>query len=227
MKIIFLEDEAAFAGEVIDILQNAGHQVDHFVSGRACLKALNQQQYDLALFDWEVPDMSGPEVLESLKIKGSCPPVIFLTGRDAEEDVVAIMDAGADDYIVKPPIASVLLARVNALYRRTNVNAQALTVVEFGDLTVDFSKRKFLIKGDAVKLTEKEVDLALCFFNQVGVLLSRTHLTNIVWGVSPDIDTRTLDVHVSHLRRKLKLVPEHGWRITSVYHQGYRLETVE
>lgn len=77
MKIIFLEDEAAFAGEVIDILQNAGHQVDHFVSGRACLKALNQQQYDLALFDWEVPDMSGPEVLESLKIKGSCPLLFF------------------------------------------------------------------------------------------------------------------------------------------------------
>jgi two-component system response regulator RegX3 len=174
-----LKTKPVFAGEVIDILQNAGHHVDHFASGRPYLKALNQQQYDIALFDRKVLDMSGSEVLESLKIKGSW-PVIFLTGWGAEEDVVAIMDAGADDYIVKPPIASVLLARINALYRRTNVNAQALTVMECGDVTVDFSKRKFSLKGDAVRLTEKEVDLALCFFNQVGVLLSRTYLTNIV-----------------------------------------------
>jgi len=227
MNIVFLEDNQLFADEVTATLASAGHQVSHFTSGRSCLRALGENQYDLALLDWEVPDMSGPEVLESLRIKGNAPPVIFLTARDAEEDVVAVMNAGADDYIVKPPVASVLMARINALYRRANANATELSVSTFGNLTVDFSKRNLSIDDKPVKLTEKETDLALCFFRQVGVLLSRAYLTKVVWGTTPDIDTRTLDVHVSHLRSKLKLTPEHGWRLVSVYHQGYRLEAVD
>lgn len=227
MKIVFLEDDASFASEIVTVLQSAGHEVDHYGTGRGCLKALQENQYDLALFDWEVPDMSGPEVLQSIKIKGTYPPVVFLTGRDAEEDVIAVIESGADDYIVKPPTPKVLVARVNALYRRSNPKASELTLVHYGNLTVDFAKRKFEIDSNAVKLTEKELDLALYFFSQVGILLSRAHLTKVVWGTTPDIDTRTLDVHVSHLRSKLKLLPEFGWRLISVYHQGYRLERLE
>jgi two-component system, OmpR family, response regulator RegX3 len=226
MNIVFLEDDTSFAADIVLKLQAAGHQITHFTSGRACLKALNESQYDLALLDWQVPDMTGSEILQSLKIKGNCPPVIFLTGRDAEEDVVAMMNAGADDYIVKPPSTNVLIARINALYRRANPQQAELLVKTFGNLIIDFAKRNFTIDDNAIKLTEKEIDLALCFFSQVGVLLSRAHLTKVVWGTTPDIDTRTLDVHVSHLRNKLKLMPEHGWRLVSVYHQGYRLETV-
>ena len=94
-------------------------------------------------------------------------------------------------------------------------------------MTINFGKRKFEIDGVIVKLTEKETELALYFFWQLGVLLSRAHLTKVVWGTTPDIDTRTIDVHVSHLRNKLKLLPEHGWRLISVYHHGYRLEKQE
>jgi len=227
MKIVFLEDDRAFADDIMTSLQQAGHEVDYFESGRACLKAMQENQYDVALFDWEIPDMSGREVLESIKIKGSYPPVVFLTGRDAEEDVIAVIEAGADDYIVKPANPKILIARINALYRRSNPKATELTVMHFGELTVDFAKRKFGIDGEPIKLTEKELDLALYFFSQVGILLSRAHLTKVVWGTTPDIDTRTLDVHVSHLRSKLKLLPEFGWRLISVYHQGYRLERLE
>ncbi len=227
MKIVFLEDDRSFADGIIESLQMAGHEVDHFESGRACLKAIHENQYDLALFDWEVPDMTGREVLESIKIKGSYPPVVFLTGRDAEEDVIAVIESGADDYIVKPANPKVLIARVNALYRRSSPKATELAVVQYADWTVDFAKRKFEMDGKLVKLTEKELDLALYFFSQVGILLSRAHLTKVVWGTTPDIDTRTLDVHVSHLRSKLKLLPEFGWRLISVYHQGYRLERLE
>lgn len=227
MKIVFLEDDQIFADELVASLKTAGHDVDLFVSGRACLKAINTNQYDLAILDWEVPDMSGLEVLESMKIKGSYPPVVFLTGRDAEEDVIAVIESGADDYIVKPPNPKVLIARINALYRRANPKSTELTVMNYGGLTVNFSRRKFEIDGNAIKLTEKELDLALYFFSQVGILLSRPHLTKVVWGTSPDIDTRTLDVHVSHLRSKLKLLPEFGWRLISVYHQGYRLERLD
>lgn len=227
MKIVFLEDDLTFANELVSSLQLAGNSVDHYESGRNCLKAINTNQYDLAILDWEVPDMSGLEVLESMKIKGSYPPVVFLTGRDAEEDVIAVIESGADDYIVKPPNLKVLNARLNALYRRANPKASELTLMNYGNLTVDFAKRKFEVNDDAVKLTEKELDLALYFFRQVGILLSRPHLTKVVWGTSPDIDTRTLDVHVSHLRSKLKLLPEFGWRLISVYHQGYRLERLD
>lgn len=227
MNIVFLEDDRSFASEIVAALQLAGHHVDYFAAGRECLKAMNQNQYDIALLDWEVPDMSGVEVLESLKLKGNFPPVIFLTGRDAEEDVIAVIESGADDYIVKPANPKVLIARINALHRRANGNAAEKSVVNYGGLTVDFSKRKFEIAGDVIKLTEKEIDLALYFFSQIGVLLSRAHLTKVVWGTTPDIDTRTLDVHVSHLRSKLKLLPQHGWRLISVYHQGYRLERLD
>jgi DNA-binding response OmpR family regulator len=227
MKIAFLEDDLTFAQQITSFIQSAGHQVMHFSSGRECLKALHADQYDVVILDWEVPDLLGTEVLASLKIKGSYPPVVFLTGRDAEEDVIAVIESGADDYIVKPPNPKVLLARINALYRRANPKAIELNVVRYGNLSVDFARRKFELDDAPVKLTEKEIDLALYFFRQVGVLLARSHLTKVVWGSSPDIDTRTIDVHVSHLRSKLKLLPQFGWRLISVYHQGYRLERLE
>lgn len=227
MRIVFLEDDTAFAQSLMSSMQMAGFEINHHTSGRECLKAMSQNQYDIALIDWEVPEMSGVEVLESLKLKGSYPPVIFLTGRDAEEDVVAVIEAGADDYIVKPANPKVLIARINALHRRANKNAAEHDLVNYGELAVDFGKRKFTYNDTLVRLTEKELDLALYFFSQVGVLLSRAHLTKVVWGTTPDIDTRTLDVHVSHLRTKLKLLPQHGWRLISVYHQGYRLERLD
>lgn len=227
MKIAFLEDDEKYATEIVTVLEENAHEVHHFASGRACLAAISEDQYDLALLDWEVPDMTGTEVLASMQLKGHYPPVIFLTGRDAEEDIVSVIQSGADDYIVKPVNPNILIARVNALYRRNNTKAGKEQRVEHGNLVVDFAKRKFEIAGEPVKLTEKETDLALYFFSQIGVLLSRAHLTKVVWGTSPDIDTRTIDVHVSHLRSKLKLMPELGWRLVSVYHQGYRLEKME
>lgn len=227
MKIAFLEDDHTFANEITTILQGDGHHVDYFSSGRECLKALNANKYDVAILDWEVPDMAGTEVLASLKIKGNYSPVVFLTCRDAEEDVVAVIESGADDYIVKPPSPKVLLARINALYRRDNARLASRDTHVYGALKVDFDRRKFEIEGEPIKLTEKETDLALYFFSQMGVLLSRAHLTKVVWASSPNIDTRTIDVHVSHLRSKLKLLPQFGWRLISVYHQGYRLERLD
>ncbi|HEY3299479.1 MAG TPA: response regulator transcription factor [Methylophilaceae bacterium] len=224
MKVIFLEDNLDFAKTVISDLQNAGHEVNHTASGKSCLKAMSENQYDLALFDWEIPDISGEEVFASIKISGSFPPVIFLTARDSEEDVVSIIESGADDYIVKPHSPKVLIARINAAYRRANPEATQQKIVNFGNVTVDNAKRQFMVDDAPVKLTEKEISLALYFFSQIGVLLSKAHITKVVWGTASDIDTRTIDVHVSHLRTKLKLLPQFGWRLVSVYNQGYRLE---
>jgi len=102
MKIALLEDDAAFAANIVDWLEQAGHSVTRFRTGRECVRALTDARYDLCLFDWMLPDMSGPDVMASLKLKGTLPPVMFLTCRDAEEDVVQVIQAGADDYMSHP-----------------------------------------------------------------------------------------------------------------------------
>jgi DNA-binding response OmpR family regulator len=227
MKLAFLEDDAGFAMTIIEWLEHAGHEVSWFRQGRDCIRALSAERYDLCLFDWMLPDMSGPDVMANLRLKGMQPPVIFMTGRDAEQDVVQMIQAGADDYIVKPPTRAILIARLHAVARRCAAQARPEPTLDFGELTVDFGQRRFELYDEPVKLTEKETELALYFFASIGTLLPRSHLIQVVWGSSPDIDTRTVDVHVSHLRSKLALTPEHGWRLTSVYRQGYRLERVE
>jgi DNA-binding response OmpR family regulator len=227
MKIALLEDDAAFAATVTEWLEQAGHTVVWFRTGQACLRALIDERHDLCLFDWMLPDMTGPDVMANLKLKGTMPPVIFLTARDAEEDVVKVIQAGADDYIVKPPSRSVLIARIHAVARRCSAQLRPEPIQDFGNLKIDFDRRRFEVDGEAVRLTEKETELALFFFGRVGMLLPRGHLIQVVWGASPDVDTRTVDVHVSHLRSKLKLTADHGWRLTSVYRQGYRLERVD
>lgn len=227
MKIAFLEDDAVFAVTTMEWLQQAGHDVVLFGKGRDCVRALADTHFDLCLLDWELPDLSGPDVMASLKLKGTLPPVIFLTGRDAEEDVIRMLEAGADDFIVKPPSRGILLARIQAAGRCCRTSRQPEPLQSIGEVKVDFNQRRFLIDDAVVNLTEKETKLALHFFSNIGMLLSRAHLIQVVWGSSPDIDTRTIDVHVSHLRGKLQLTAEHGWRLISVYQQGYRLERLE
>lgn len=227
MKIAFLEDDSSFAPTVVEWLRESGHDVEWFRTGRDCLRAMAETRFDLCLFDWMVPDLTGPEVMTNLKLKGIMPPVIFLTARDAEEDVVAVIQAGADDYVIKPPSKSILIARLHAVARRCAAKIRPEPVQDFGSIVVDFGSRRFSLNEAPVRLTEKETELALYLFSRVGQLLPRGHLIQVVWGSSPDIDTRTVDVHVSHLRSKLGLLPENGWRLTSVYRQGYRLERME
>ena len=225
MRIAYLEDDVETAACVVAWLRDAGYAVESFRSGEACARAVVAERFDAVLLDWLVPDLPGNEVLARLQIKlrQAMPPVIFATGRDSESDVVEILLAGADDYLVKPLSRPILLARLQAVLRRKGAVA-ASSVQEFGRLTVDFGRRQFRIEGNTVVLTERETDLALYFFRHPGRLLTRDHLIQVVWSTTPMIDTRTVDVHVSTLRRKLGLTPEFGWRLASIYGLGYRLE---
>lgn len=227
MKIAFLEDDEVFAPITVAWLEQEGIQVSWFNNARACIKALADEHFDLCLFDYNLPDMSGMDVMASLKLKGLLPPIIFLTARDSDEDVAAVLCAGADDYIIKPCSKNVLFARIKALMRRVDIEKAPNQVLTYGNLTIDFPNRTFFNNQQKIPLTEKETELALYFLSRLGSLLSRTHLIQVVWSSSPDIDTRTIDVHISHLRKKLELNPENGWRLASVYHQGYRLERLE
>ena len=225
MKIAYLEDDAENAASVCEWLVEAGYEVEWFDSGVKCARAVAEERFHACLFDWSVPDLPGMEVMKRLQIKmrQAMPPVLFVTGRDMEQDVVEGLNAGADDYIVKPLSRPILLARLQAVLRR-NGATDAPLVQNFGKLTVDHGRRQFSFEGRIIGLTERETDLALHFFQNIGRLLTRDHLIKVVWALTPEIDTRTIDVHVSALRRKMGLAPENGWRLVSVYGHGYRLE---
>ena len=226
MRIAYLEDEAELATTVSGWLRAAGYEVESFTSGADCARAVENHRFDACLLDWMVPDLSGAEVLARLqiKLKQAMPPVIFATGRDSEEDVVGILTSGADDYLIKPLSRPLLLARLQAVIRRRHGGVGSLTTQHFGRLTVDYTRRQITLAGQLVVLTDRETDLALYLFQNVGRALSRELLIQVVWSLTPDIDTRTVDVHISALRRKLGLSPEFGWRLVSIYRHGYRLD---
>lgn len=225
MKIALLEDDLAFAETIQEWLQEANFEVDHFANGLDFLRKFPNSQYDLCIFDWALPDMEGPDVMVSIKLRSNkIPPIIFLTGHSEEQDIVRVIDSGADDYIIKPASRQLLLARINALLRRMAPQYATDTHYEYGELKLDTKHRVITLGEEEIKLTDKEFDLALYFLRNEGVLLSRSHLMHVVWGSTSEIETRKVDVHVSHLRTKLKLTPEYGWKLTSIYQQGYRLE---
>ena len=226
MKIAYLEDEPDRAATVCEWLRAAAWEVEHFNSGLACVQAVEKHPYDVCLLDWMVPDLSGLEVMARLqfRLRRSMPPVVFTTGRDSEADIVAVLQAGADDYLVKPLSRSLLLARLDVVARRRGGIAGASLRQDFGRLSVDHGRRQIAVGGALVTLTERETDLALYLLQNVGRVLSREQLLLVVWAVNPQVDTRTIDVHASSLRRKLHLTPEFGWRLSSIYGHGYRLE---
>lgn len=228
MKIALLEDDVNFANTVTAWLNEAGFDVTHFRSGLEFLRDFPQSYFDLCIFDSMLPDIKGSDVMESIKLRvGKLPPIVFLTAVNDEAEVVRVIDSGADDYIVKPVSKPILISRLNALLRRVKADGEPETYMEFNDLKIDFKKRVIKMEDQEVKLTDKELDLAFYFFRNQGVLLSRGHLMNIVWGASSEIETRKVDVHVSHLRTKLKLTPENQWKLSSIYQQGYRLERLQ
>ena len=229
MKIAYLEDEADTAATTATWLREAGYDVRWFASGVECARVVASERYDAWLFDWVVNDLAGIEVMARLRIKlrQAMPPVLFVTGLDGEQEVVEALNAGADDYLVKPLSRPILLARLQAVLRRYGGSGTLTQIQDFGRLVVDHSRRQVSLDGRVVPMTERETDLALHFFQNIGRLLTRDHLIKVVWALSADIDTRTVDVHVSALRRKIGITPEFGWRLVSVYGHGYRLEKLK
>lgn len=228
IKIAYLEDEPTMAALVMEYLDEAGFEATWFQKGLACARAVERGEFDLCLFDWMVPDMNGPDVFASiqLKLKETSPPVIFLTGKGEDSDIVQVLDAGADDYIVKPVTRPVLIARLRAVLRKRGLGQTAVQT-QWGALSIDLTKHEILLDGKRIELGTREIDLAFFLLQNIGVLLTRERLNQIIFGLNPDIQTRALDVHISTLRRALDLRPENGWRLATVYGRGYRLERSE
>ena len=223
MQITLLEDDPAQASMVKGWLEQAGHSVEHYERGSDLIKSFPKGRFDLLILDWEVPDLSGVEVLTLAREQLHWHvPILFVTQRDAENDIVQALGAGADDYMVKTISQAEFLARVSALGRRLANEEREFTVGPyrfFPDL------HEVTMADEKVKLTAKDFELAQYLFLNLCRLLSRDQLLRDVWKIS-GVNTRTVDVHMSRVRKQLKITPETGYRIKTIYQHGYRLEAV-
>ena len=218
IRILIVEDEKHIADLLDMSLTAAGYTCDCLMSGTAAADAVGEKRYDLILLDVMLPGIDGFELMEYLAPLGI--PVIFITARSAVKDKIRGLKLGADDYIVKPFEIAELLARVETVLRRCRRTDGTITV---GDVTVDTQSRVVTKAGEVVPLTAKEYALLLLFLQNRNIALFRETIYERVWENDYMGDSRTVDLHVQRLRKKL------GWqeRITAVYKVGYRLEVRE
>lgn len=227
MRIALLEDDEQLGQLVALWLEEAGHAPQLFATGAALTKALERESFDLLILDWMLPDTTGDKVLLWVRERTDWAiPVIFVTARDSEEEIVGGLNLGADDYIAKPVRRQEFLARVAAVARRSQMPVAPSGRLSFPPFELDEGSRSVQRDGQPVELTQKEYELALFLFRNHGRLLSRGHILQSVWGHQADITTRTVDTHISRLRTKLGLGPESGWQLNAIYNHGYRLERV-
>ncbi len=227
MRIVVLEDNLTQSTLVSAWLKAAGHDVHEFALTRDLQRFSARESVDLYLLDWMMPDISGEAFLRWLRGERSDEtPAIFITSRDTEDDIVTGLAAGADDFIVKPVSQRILLSRIDAVIRRSKPR-DPIAPLDLPPYLIDPEHKRITLNGQEVELTEKEFDLAVFMFRNLGRLLSRGHLLEAVWGRNPDLATRTVDTHVSRVRGKLQLKPENGFRLVPTYNFGYRLERAE
>src|SRR5690606_19641068 len=226
MHIAILEDDTAQAQLVQSYLSDAGHQSTSFNTGKSMLAALaRDHDFDMLILDWEVPDTSGLDVLRWVRTTlGQALPVLFLTSRTHEEDLVQGLQAGADDYMMKPIRRGELTARVTALLRRIAPTPQQEAPFSLAAYDIDPARERISLNREAIELAPKEYELAVLFFHNPDRLFLRDVLSSKVWNREIPATSRTLDTHLSNIRRKLQLRPENGVRLTASYALGYRLE---
>jgi DNA-binding response OmpR family regulator len=225
MRIAVLDDDQSQTDVVCQVLTAAGHTCEAFRSGKALFLQLRRESFDMLIIDWQAPNANGEEVLTWARERLSPTfPVLFLTHRAGEDDIVAGLAAGADDYMIKPIRRGELVARVQALLRRAYPTQNAAEQIQFGKYSFDVRAARLTMDGQPVLVTQKEFDLALLFFRNLGRPLSRAYILEAVWARGVDVPSRTMDTHVSRVRNKLLLRPEHGFRLAPVYSYGYRLE---
>ncbi|HDP89357.1 MAG TPA: response regulator transcription factor [Thioalkalivibrio sp.] len=225
MRIAILEDDRDQSVVLSLWLEHAGHESDTFDTGAAFMTCTPVGQYDLFIIDWELPDTSGIEVLDWIRQRmGWRMPVLFVTVRDDEDDIVRALEGGADDYMCKPLKHKELVARIRALERRMEPAAPERDVLVYGNYHIDFSHRRIMLDDEEIRVTGTEFELAAFLFKNANQVLSRNRILENVWQRGPEFNTRTVDTHMSRLRKKLRLDAAHGWRLTSVYRYGYRLE---
>ena len=201
MRLLLVEDDKAL-GEGLRLgLRQEGYTVDWLQDGASAVHALLSEAFDLLVLDLGLPRLDGIQVLRQLRGSGSALPVLILTARDATEDRIAGLDAGADDYLVKPFDLDELKARLRALLRRSAGRAQVL--IEHAGICLDPASQQVSYQGKPVPMTPKEYLLLHELLSQPGKVLTRERLAQSLYGWDEEAESNTLEVHIHHLRKKL------------------------
>ncbi|MFF2888460.1 response regulator transcription factor [Paenibacillus sp. NPDC057967] len=226
-KVLVIEDEPTLARLLSYNLTQEGYETTVIDHGGEGLQTALQRSFDLIILDIMLPGLNGFEVLNRLRQNGVRTPVIILTARNAEEEVVQGLKHGADDYITKPFGVAELLARVSAVLRRTQQDdappvATNEKVITVGELSIYPEKYEVIVGGEPIPLRPKEFEVLLYLVQRPGMVITRDDLMNVVWGFDYIGGQRTVDVHVSSLRKKLEL-GQQSVQIESIRGVGYKL----
>ncbi len=223
MALIYIVEDDVNIREIESFsLKNSGYQVEDFECAKTFWKKIYDKVPDLILMDVMLPDEDGLEIVKKLRQKATTKeiPIIMVTAKTSEMDRVKGLDIGADDYLVKPFGVMELISRVKALLRRSK-NLQESKNVTIGEISLDDEKRSVTVNGEKKELTYKEFELLKMLLHNAGIVLQREDIMVKVWGIDYEGESRTLDMHIKTLRKKLG---EAGNRIKTVRNVGYRLE---
>ena len=224
MRIAALDDDALQLDLIKQATEAMGHVCHTHLTGAELLRTLRRETFDLLIVDWHLPDMEGTEVVQTVREMGGMQlPILFITRRNAERDVIEALSRGADDFMSKPLRMGELVARTTALLRRAYPESMGARMA-FGAYCFDADKRSLSVHGQPIELKNREYELALFMFRNAGRLLSRPHLREAVWGDGAETPSRSLDTHMSRLRTKLELTEDNGYTISAIYGMGYRLD---
>jgi two-component system alkaline phosphatase synthesis response regulator PhoP len=221
--ILLVEDEEGLRMTLSDRLRSEGYAVDFAADGDEGLNKATSQPFDLIILDIMLPNRSGLDVCRDVRIAGLATPILLLTARDQTADKVIGLKLGADDYVTKPFDTLELMARVEALLRRSP-GRTAHTVLQLGPLRMDVRATEVTRDGKEVALSAREFQLLRHFMEHPGATLSRSELLQEVWGYEDGTFTRTVDVHIASLRQKLEKDPKHPELILTVPGMGYKLK---
>lgn len=237
MRIAIVEDDTVIA-ELMNrtLLKGFSERGQHinitnFDTCKSFIHVASRETFDIVFLDWHLPDGTGIELIDWMKqYLEALPAVLMVTQRCEENDAIEALNAGADDFISKPFRPGELVARANAAVRRRALQTSSIAQqreLEFEGIKLNTNREVAYVNGQEVSLTRQEFRLAFLLLNQLGSPLSRSYLYEYVWGRSNAPNTRTLDVHIHRVRKKLQLTVDNGWSLASVYGYGYRLQKVE
>jgi DNA-binding response OmpR family regulator len=222
MRILLVEDDVSLAEALVEVVTEQRYVVDTATDGEAGWQAVKTNEYDLILLDVMLPKLNGFELCQRLRSHGFTMPILMLTARDTSSDKVTGLDAGADDYVVKPVDLQELLARIRALLRRGNSSSPP--ILKWGDLCLDPSTYEVSYKHETVRLTPKEYSLLELLLRNGRRILSRSVIIEHIWSFENPPEEDTVKAHIKSLRHKLRAVGASDDFIETVHGVGYRLK---